>query len=153
MAIGHGFEDPSIAQIAVFLFNRIGQLRDVLRVLDGAGVEVLGMTVSEDSDCAILRLIPDNPAIACFSLRDKGYALAESEVLAVETEPGSSALLRICQTLLAGEINIRQAYPITVPTTRRNAIVLATDSRPNAIERLREANFVLLDGEDLKPAN
>ena len=109
MPIGHGYDDPSVAQLAVFLYNRVGQLRDVLRILDQANVQVYGLTVSESSDCAIVRFIPNEPATACFVLRDKGYAIAESEVLAVAMPRASHSLLQICQILLRSEVNILQA--------------------------------------------
>jgi hypothetical protein len=150
MSIGHGYGDPSIAQLAVFLYNRVGQLRDVLRILDQASVQVYGLTVSESADCAIVRLIPSDPASACFALRDKGYALAESEVLAVATPGLSHSLLQICQILLRSEVNILQAYPIMLPHRSCNAVVLSVDARSTAIDTLRAANFEFLDGDALK---
>lgn len=152
MSIGHGYDDPSVAQLAIFLYNRVGQLRDVLRILDQAGVQVYGFTVAENSDCAIVRMVPNDPATACYLLRDKGYAIAESEVLAVEMPPSTSSLLQICQILLRAEVNILQAYPIMLPKRGSQAVVLAVDSRSVAIDTLRAARFELLDGDALKQA-
>ena len=59
METARDFEDPSVTQLAVFLQNRVGQLRELLKTLDQAGVSVLALSVADSADFATVRLIVD----------------------------------------------------------------------------------------------
>lgn len=145
MKTEHGYQDPSVTQIAVFLQNRVGELWDVLRHLDAAQVTVLAVSVADSVDYAIVRLIVDDLEAARLALRDAKFAITESTLLCVELPDERSGLMAVCRALIQAEINIHYAYPMLARPNGRCAVVVHLDSRPNAIDVLRRNGFTLLE--------
>jgi hypothetical protein len=107
METARDFEDPSVTQLAVFLQNRVGQLRELLKTLDQAGVSVLALSVADSADFATVRLIVDRQDEARRALTADGYAVAESTALAVVLPPGRSSLLAMCRALILSHVSGR----------------------------------------------
>src|SRR5512134_1450069 len=106
------YDEQSVTQLAVFLSNRVGELRDVLKKLGTAQVVVHALSIDESVDYAVCRLVVDKVETSKQALRGSGFAVSESTVLAVDLPNGEAALLSICQALITAEINIHYAYPM-----------------------------------------
>lgn len=143
-------EDPSVTQLAVFLHNRVGQLREVLKCLESAALAVHAVCVSDSSEFAVVRLVVDDLERARQVLKEEGFAASESLALAVELPEGPPGLLGLCRALLQAEVNIHYAYPMIARPHGRAVMVLHVDSLPPATECLRRAGYVLVDELDLK---
>lgn len=147
------YDDPSVRQLAVFLQNRVGQLREVLKVLDAANVGVQALTVYDSADFAVGRLVCDRHDAAARALKDAGFAFTENVVLVVEIPGESDGLLSVCRALLQGEVNIHACYPLLTRPTGAQAVVFHVDSLHQALELLRKNGFRLLDDRDFgRPA-
>ncbi len=144
-----GYDDPSVTQLAVFLQNRVGELRDVLRRLEASQVTVHALSVSDSVDYAVVRLIVDKCETARGTLRGAGFAVSENTLLAVELPDDRAGLLAVSQALIAAEINIHYAYPMFTRPHGRGVVVIHVDSFGPATEVLRKNGFALLDERDL----
>ena len=142
-----GYEDPRVSQIAVFLRNRVGELGDVLRLLEKESLTVHALSVADAVDYAVVRLVVDAPDVAKQVLEAEGIAVTESRLLAVKLPDDRDAPLRLCRALLGAEVNIHYAYPMS---TRAGAMVLRVDDRATAIEALKKRDFELIDQGDLQ---
>ena len=82
-----------VQQVSVFLENKSGRLAEVTRALAGAGVNLGALSIADTSDFGILRFICDQPDKAAQVLREAGFSVGETEVLAVEVphRPGGLA--------------------------------------------------------------
>ncbi len=149
METARDFEDPSVTQLAVFLQNRVGQLRELLKTLDQAGVSVLALSVADSADFATVRLIVDRQDEARRALTADGYAVAESTALAVVLPPGRSSLLAMCRALIQAEINIHYVYPMFLAGDGGGVAVVHVDGSSTAAEALRRHGFRLMDEQDL----
>src|SRR5512147_2915542 len=78
-----GSDHPCCRQLSVFLENRVGQLLRIARLLEDEPVHILGLSVDASVDCAIVRLLVDDPDLAHQILSDARFALSQSEVLVV----------------------------------------------------------------------
>src|SRR5438876_8711925 len=79
-----GYDEQSVTQLAVFLSNRVGELREVLRKLHAAQVVVHALSIDESVDYAVLRVIVDKVEACKQALRAAGFAVSESTLMAVE---------------------------------------------------------------------
>lgn len=145
------YEDPSVTQIAVFLQNRVGQLREVLRCLDAASISVHALSVTDSADFAVVRLIVDLPAAALAALEREAFAVTESTVLAAEIPEGRAGLLGLTRALIQGEVNIHYLYPMLTLPNGKSVVVVHVDAVPTAIEVLRRSGCRLVDEQDLAP--
>ncbi len=146
-----GYDDPTVTQLSVFLQNRVGELRDVLRRLEAAQVQVHALSVADSVDYAIVRIIVDHVDTARSTLRGAGFAVSENLVLAVGMPPQRDGLLAICQALIGAEINIHYAYPMLTRPKGCSVVIVNVDSRAVASDVLKKAGFDLVDEPDLAP--
>lgn len=142
------FESPVVRQFSVFLEDRVGALLRLFRTFDGTPIRVMGMTIINEVDCAVVRLICDDGDTALKLLKSKGFAVSEAELLVVEI-PQGQGLMSICSAMMAAEVNIDYAYSLLVRPTGRAALAIHTDSLEAAVRVLRDRKFCLMSEEDL----
>ena len=80
-----------ITQLSVFLENKNGRLADVTRTLSKANVNITALSIAENEDYGIIRLIVDKPEEAIISLKENNLSVHTTEVLgiAIPDSPGS----------------------------------------------------------------
>jgi hypothetical protein len=144
------FQSPAVRQLSVFLEDRVGALLRLFRTFDGTPVRVVGMTIINEVDCAVVRLICDDSDKALQLLRSKGFPVSEAELLVVEI-PQGQGLMSICSAMMAAEINIDYAYSLLTRPTGRAALAIHTDSLEAAVHVLRSRKVLLMSEEDLGP--
>lgn len=97
-------------QLSIFVDNEPGVLARVARALADGGVNLRAISVSDNADDAVLRLVVDDDRKAIDILERTGALVVSRDVVevAVPDEPG--ALAQICSTLAAKGLNISYAY-------------------------------------------
>ena len=66
-------DDPTIRQQSVFIENRVGQLLRLTRLFDQTDIRILAVSVVYSVDCAICRMILDDPDRAAEVLSQSGF--------------------------------------------------------------------------------
>jgi hypothetical protein len=148
---GAGFELTRVRQFTVFLENRVGRLTMLMRALE-EGDRIVGLSIEESADAALVRLITADADMGRDALRQAGFCFSESEVLAVELPTSlrtRQPLIAVCAALLAAEINIHYIYPLLV---RPNgpAVVLYVDDPTLSAQILIRKGFTLIGESDLR---
>ncbi len=143
---------PTIRQQSVFIENRVGQLLRLTKLFDQTDIRILAMSVVYSVDCAIVRMVLDDPDKAYDVLTQSGFQLSETEMIAVSLPHGKRALLHTWAALLDGEVNIHYTYPLLVRPKGCAAIAVLPDSVEQAIRVLRDRSFEVLDQQDLLDA-
>lgn len=144
---GQGY--AGVRQLSVFVDNRVGQLLKLTKVVEKKEVKILGMTVVDSVDCAIVRLLFDDPDEAIEVLKTEGFAVSVTEVVVVSLPLGKRGLLSVFATLLSCEINIAYTYPL-ISAEIGPTIALSVDNLEAAAETLRKRNFDVLGESDLQ---
>lgn len=144
-----GSEHPCCRQLSVFLENRVGQLLRIVRLLEDEPVHILGMSVDASVDCAIVRLLVDDPDLAHQILSDARFACSESEVLVVPLPTGKRGILTVCSALIAAEVNINYVYTVWAMEDRQPCLTIQVDDIPSAIRVLQGKDFRILDQSEL----
>ncbi|MCH7814272.1 MAG: acetolactate synthase [Planctomycetes bacterium] len=145
----HAHDYPTVRQLSVFIENRVGQLLRLTRLLDRTEIHILAISVVNSIDCAIIRMIVDEPDDAVAVFREGGFKVSETELIVVSLPPGKRALLHTWMALLAGEVNIGYTYPLMVQPRSAPALAVQVDETDTAIDLLRAKKFVVLDQSDL----
>ena len=144
-----GQDYPAVRQLSVFTENRIGQLLRLTRLLRQTDIRILALSVVNAVDCAVIRMIMDDPDQAHMLFSENGFSVSETELIVVSLPPGKQGLLNIWTTLLAGEVNILYTYPLLVRPHGAPALALQADHHEMACNVLRNQKFDLLDQSDL----
>lgn len=145
-----GRDYPSIRQFTVFLENRVGQLLEVVRRFEGSHVRIVALTISDSTECALVRFLLSDPEQGREVLERAGLAIVESDLIGVELPPTPQPMLQICTALLQAEVNITQVYPLLARPHDRPAVALMVDNIEMAIEILAAKGFTTINEDDLK---
>lgn len=146
----HGRDYPTIRQFTVFLENRVGQLMGVVRRFEGSNVRIVALTISDSTECALVRFLLSDPEAGREILERAGLAIVESDLIGVELPATNQPMLQICTALLAAEINITQVYPLLVRPNGRPAVALMVDNIEHATETLLNKGFHTINEDELK---
>ena len=122
-------------QLSVWLANEPGVLADLLKSLAAKDINVLGLSVQDSCDHAIIRFLPDRPTHAIHLLEDEGTTCYDSEVLYFELANRPGSFLQVCEALSEVKVNINYTYGCAGPGGEPSWMVL----RPSNLERARQA--------------
>jgi hypothetical protein len=132
--------DP-VKQFSVFTENRVGRLHDLTSLFKASNV-------LDTTDCAIDRLIVDDPDKARELMVSNDFPYSECDVLAVEIND-ESQLTGVLAALLEAEINIHYVYSFIKRPEGRSALVFNTEDRDVAAQALGQRGFRVLTQSDI----
>jgi hypothetical protein len=136
-----------VEQISIFLENKAGRLAEVSRVLSEAGVNIRALSLADTSDFGILRLIVDNNDKAKAVLKERGFTVGKTDVVAVEVEDRPGGLNRILDILSRQNINVEYMYAFVQHTGKDAVIIFRFDDIDMAVKLLQENNVKVLEGK------
>lgn len=139
--------DP-VKQFSVFIPNRVGQLYDLTALLAKHEVHVMAMTTLDTTDCAIDRLIVDDPDRARELMAANNFSFTECDVLAVEITK-ESQLKEVLSALLTVEINIHYLYSFLLRPHGKSALVLNVEDNDLAASALNTRGFKVFTQRDI----
>jgi len=138
-----------VRQLSVFLHNRVGALMALVKLLSEHHVEVLGLSLQDTTELALVRLVPSDPETAEMLFIEKGIPHAVCPVTVVELKEPGKTLPQALAALLTAEIDIHFSYPLLVRPGLHPLLVLHLDAPELAAEVLSAAGFKVLMQEDL----
>ncbi len=138
-----------VEQISIFIENKSGRLAEITRILGDAGINIRALSLADTSDFGILRLIVNDVEAAKAALKDKGFTVSKTEVVAVEVPDRPGGLAAILQTLDASRINVEYMYAFVERCGGNAVIIFRFDETDKAITALKNNSFTVLEGERL----
>jgi hypothetical protein len=136
-----------VEQISIFLENKAGRLAEVTRVLSEAGVNIRALSLADTSDFGILRLIVDNNDRAKAALKDKGFTVGKTDVVAVEVDDRPGGLARILHILSQENINVEYMYAFVQHSGKDAVIIFRFDDIDAAVKLLTENGVKVIEGK------
>ncbi|HBG04236.1 MAG: amino acid-binding protein [Geobacteraceae bacterium GWC2_58_44] len=138
-----------VEQISIFIENKFGRLAEVTRILGDAGVNIRTLSLADTSDFGILRLIVNDTEKAKTVLKERGFTVSKTEVVAVEIPDRPGGLADILQTLDADGINVEYMYAFVERCGENAVMIFRFDETQKAIATLAAKGFNVLPGERL----
>ena len=127
-----------VQQLAVFLENKPGALAAVCDALAVAKINIYGLTVSDTTDHAVVRMVLSNTdrAVAIFDAH--GTLVVESEVLMIQNDNKPGSLSRIANALSTKKINIEYGYLASMPSAKKGLLIIRVTDARKALAILRK---------------
>ena len=138
-----------VEQISVFLENRAGRLAEVSAILAEAGVNIRALSLADTSDFGVLRLIVDNNEKARETLKNAGFTVGKTSVVAVEVEDRPGGLHRILDVLFKSGINVEYMYAFVQQSGSNAVMIFKFDQTEKAMQVLAENHIKTIDGKVL----
>jgi hypothetical protein len=138
-----------VEQIAVFLENKSGRLAEITTVLAENDVNIRALSVADTADFGILRLIVDKVETAKTVLKDNGFTVGKTHVIAVEVEDKTGGLAKVLRSLHKEDINVEYMYAFVNKTAENAVLIFRFEKMDKAIETLQKDGFTILSREQI----
>lgn len=140
-------QDP-VKQFSVFIENRVGRLHELTAMLAKHNVHIMAMTTLDTTDCAIDRMVVDDPERARELLAANNFFFTERDVLAVEFSD-ESKLQGIFKAFYELEMNIHYVYSFVSRPRGKCGLVLNVEDLDLATQSLSNRGFKVLTQRDI----
>ncbi len=138
-----------VEQISIFIENKSGRLAEITRILGESTINIRALSLADTSDFGILRLIVNDGKTAAAVLKEQGFTVSMTEVVAVEVPDRPGGLSAILQTLDRELINVEYMYAFVERCGGNAVIIFRFDETDKAIAALTKENFNMLEGSRL----
>ncbi len=138
-----------VKQMSVFLENKSGRLAQVTRVLGENGINIRALSIADTTDFGILRLIVSDPDKTYRVLKEAGFTVSATDVIAVEVADRPGGLADILQSLQKAEVNIEYLYVFVQRTSDAALVVLRVEQLDEAVKVLQEGGIRILSEEEV----
>ncbi|MDO9529670.1 MAG: ACT domain-containing protein [Syntrophales bacterium] len=136
-----------VEQISIFLENRPGGLESVTRVLMDADINIRTLFLADTTDFGILRLIVNDVDAAKKVLKENGFSVGRTTVVAVEVPDRPGGLHSILEVLSKSGITVEYMYAFVEKSGQNAVMIFRFDSTDAAIEVLLQNGVTVLPGE------
>jgi len=118
-----------IEQLSVYLENEPGTLVELTEALTRHNVNMHALSIAEDAEQGIVRLLVDRPEQVKAALEAEGFSMLWiKQLIAVPVSGCPGRLHKVSQALFEGGINIRYLYTFLTPETGEVLSVLRVAS-------------------------
>ena len=136
-------------QISVFLENKAGRLAEVTGILSEANVNIRALALADTSDFGVLRLIVDDNIKAVEALKNRGFTVGRTDVVAVEVEDRPGGLHRLLDMLHKEGINVEYMYAFVQHSGENAVMIFRFDNIDEAVKVLEEHNVKVINGSEV----
>ncbi len=138
-----------VKQISVFLENKAGRLGELARALKEKDLNIRALSLADTTDFGILRLIVNRPDEAFRVLKNKGYSVAETDVIAVEVSDRPGGLSEVLDHLTRSGINVEYMYAFVEKREDNAVVVLRVEDLEKSVAVLKEKGVNILSAEEV----
>ncbi len=137
-----------VEQLSVFLENETGGLADVVDVLARTAIDIRALSLADETDFGILRLIVDDPDRASFALKGAGFTVRKTPVVAVQIPDRPGGLAATLNALRG--ISVEYMYAFVRKSGEQALVVFRFENPEAAVATLRKAGAKLLDAREVQ---
>ncbi|MCJ7444129.1 MAG: ACT domain-containing protein [Methanotrichaceae archaeon] len=139
-----------IKQISLFVENKPGRMAKVSKTLSDAGVNIRALTIAEAGDFGVIRMVVDNPDKGYKTLKESGFTVSITDVLAVEMRDSPGGLYEIVNTLGESRINVDYAYAFVTAKAQKAMLIRRVDDIAKARQVLSAKSIKIAAEEEIK---
>lgn len=138
-----------IDQISIFIENRSGRMAQIASALGEVNVNIRAMSLADTSDFGILRLIVNDVEKAVDVLKNKGFTVRISQVIAVEIKDQPGELGQFLTVLEKAGLNVEYMYAFVQKSGEHAVVIFRFDDLDRAIDVIQGVGSTVLSREKL----
>ncbi|MFC1872618.1 ACT domain-containing protein [Chloroflexota bacterium] len=139
----------AVTQLSLSLENIPGAFLKISELLALESINIRAISVADTSDISTVRFVTDDPPKTTRVLRSHGYAVKETDVIAMEVPDHPGGLRAILKPLFAQHINVLYFYPyLGRGESGQPIVILGADKTDEAMAVLKN-NWVHTFGNEI----
>ena len=139
-----------VKQVSIFLENVSGRLAEVSRALGQNSIDIRALSIADTTEFGILRLIVNDPDLAVSVLKEAGFSVGTTEVIAICVDDSPGGLTGALTCLENNEIGIEYMYAFIGCSADNKALVIIRVERTDkAIEVLNNCGIATVPPKEI----
>jgi hypothetical protein len=138
-----------LKQLSLFLENKPGALSAPVKLLAGASINILTLSIAEARQYGILRLIVRDWAAARKLLEKNGLVVKVTDVLAIEVAARPGGLAEVLTVIENTGINLEYMYAFPLKHDSKGFFVFRFDDPDKAIGALQKSKINIVGNAEL----
>jgi len=122
---------------------------EITEVLSKSKINIRALSLADTSDFGILRMIVDDIDRATKVLKEKGFIVKETEVVAVEVPDKPGGLAQVLEVLCLANINVEYMYAFFEQPEDKALLIFRFENTEKAIEALSAKGIQISGGDKL----
>lgn len=139
-----------IEQLTIFIENKAGRLAAIAEALGDIHVNIRAMSLADTPNFGILRLIVNDIEKAKQRLKDRGFTVRLTEVIAVKIPDKPGELGRLLRIMEKADLNVEYIYGLSESSEDHAVLILRCDDLEQAIAALSAHGLELLDSKSFR---
>ena len=127
-----------IDQLSVFLENKPGRLAEITGVLKKNSVDIRAVTIADTTQFGILRIIVDQPKKAEAALKEQGFTVSLTKVIAIGIDDTPGGLHSAMLALDEAGVSVDYLYAFISRSEPMASVILRVSNPEKAEEALRK---------------
>lgn len=138
-----------IKQVSVFIENKNGRLDKFTSLLGNNNIDLLALSVADTTNFGMIRAIVDDYENTVNILREHGYTVNLTDVLAVTVSDSPGGLSNVLKLLRNADISIEYLYSFVRRVGNDAVIIFRVDKPEEASKMFLENNIKLLNQNEI----
>ncbi len=138
-----------VEQLAIFLENKSGRLAEITSILADNQINIRALSVADTADFGILRLIVDKIEKAKTVLKDNGFTVGLTTVIAIEVPDRIGGLAAVLKIIDEQGLNVEYMYSIANKKFDSAILIMRFEEVGKAIKVLQDNQITIMTGEQV----
>ncbi|HPB17326.1 MAG TPA: ACT domain-containing protein [Clostridia bacterium] len=130
-----------VKQISIFLENKEGRLAELTSILAEAGININALTIADTSDFGILRIIVDDVKKTEKLLKEYGFSVSVTDVVAIDIDNVPGGIARPLSMLHENGISVEYIYAFLAKKDDTAHVIFKVNDVEAAVSMLIESGF------------
>ena len=136
-------------QISIFIENKEGRLAEVTAILRDANINLRALSLADTTDFGVFRLIVNDNEKAEKILKNEGFTVGKTHVLAVEVRDEPGGLNTILDPLCENEVNVEYMYAFANPKCKNAIMIFRFDDHDKALKIFARKSIKVISAKEL----
>ena len=136
-----------VTQISIFAENKLGKMEKVTKVFSDAKINILAISITSTNAFGIIKLMVDKPELALEKLKEEGFTVSLTEVLAIEMTDQPGGLHEVVHILAQNNVNIENASVYVAESRKRAYLLVEVKDIENAKKVLKNVALKFYSGK------